>query len=1148
MINKKGVAHYRWLMFYVLLLAIVVATGVIATSYLGDMAKQEILNDNEAAISVQSVHLTDELNRIEGGVKALSKAPSIIHALISSTNYNIAQASLALDRYNSAVDASVSYLIDSRGVTIASTNRRDPDSFVGKSYEFRPYFTQAMKGSLGRYFALGVTSSKRGFYASFPVRDAKGKIVGVVTMKKDLDEIEKHLGGYPYFFFANPHGIIFLSSNKEMLLKSLWPIDQETQQALIASKQFGEKPFETILEQEVSDRTNVTFRGNNYLVSRKVIDPEGWSIVLMAPTDRITVYRSVGMITTLLIGTLLIIPLIVNYKTARSAEIVRESEERYRAIFENTGTATVILEEDTTISLANAEFVNLAGYLREEIEGKKRWTEFVVKEDLERMLTQHKLRREETGTAQKSYDFRFVDREGQIKEIHLTIDMIPGTKKSVASLLDMTDRKKAEEALRTEMGFINNLIQASPAFFVAIGADGKIIMMNDSFLNAIGYSHEWVVGKDYLLTIVPERDWDLLSTIFEKLVISHEPSLNENHVLTRDGRELLVEWHGRPVFDDQGNFLYFFGVGIDITDRKRAEEELIESEKAARQLAQENELIAEIGKIISSTLDIDKVYERFAEEVRKVIPIDRISVNIINPKDNTCTNAYISGIELPHRKTDDHYPIAFTVTEEVSLARRSVLINEENYKDSLDRFPGSAEIFQRGLRSLMATPLISEDKVIGALHFRSTKPNIYSDKELKLAERVSYQIAGAIANAQLYREREQAEEKRRSIEERLQRAEKMEALGSLAGGVAHDLNNVLGIVVGYAEMLLLDTDKSSPIRPELLNIMSGGQRAAAIVQDLLTLARRGVSGRKVLNLNKIIADSQQSPEFKNLSSYHPSIRIKADLEPDLLNVSGSSVHLGKTLFNLVSNASEAMPKGGILTIKTANRYLDRPIQGYDEVREGDYVVLSVSDTGEGIPAADLKRIFEPFYTKKVMGRSGTGLGLAVVWGTVKDHNGYINVESEEGKGSTFTLYFPVTREDITAEAAAISISEYMGKDESILVVDDVKGQRDLAAGMLRKLNYNVTTVSSGEEAIAYLKERKIDLLVLDMIMDPGMDGLDTYRSILEIHPKQKAIIVSGFSESDRVHAAQAMGAGAYVRKPYVIEKLGVAVRKELDRK
>lgn len=407
-------------------------------------------------------------------------------------------------------------------------------------------------------------------------------------------------------------------------------------------------------------------------------------------------------------------------------------------------------------------------------------------------------------------------------------------------------------------------------------------------------------------------------------------------------------------------------------------------------------------------------------------------------------------------------------------------------------------------------------------------------------------IVGAIESIRDITEHKQMEEEKQNLQERLQRAEKMEALGTLAGGVAHDLNNVLGVIVGYTELLLDSVAESSTIRPRLVNIMKGGERAAAIVQDLLTLARRGVPRREVLNLNNVIADFQQSPEFENLSSYHSSVRIKTDLEPELLNISGSPVHIVKTLFNLVSNASEAMTNGGIVTIKTASHYLDKPVQGYDEVKEGDYVVLSVSDTGNGISTVDLKRIFEPFYTKKVMGRSGTGLGLAVVWGTVKDHQGYINVESEEGKGSTFTLYFPVTREGISAESTAIAVSRYTGKGESILVVDDVKEQRDLAAEMLRKLNYNVACVASGEEAVIYLKEHSVDLIVLDMIMDPGIDGLDTYRNVLAIRPQQKAIIVSGFSETDRVNAAQALGAGAYVRKPYVIEKLGLAVRKELE--
>lgn len=392
-----------------------------------------------------------------------------------------------------------------------------------------------------------------------------------------------------------------------------------------------------------------------------------------------------------------------------------------------------------------------------------------------------------------------------------------------------------------------------------------------------------------------------------------------------------------------------------------------------------------------------------------------------------------------------------------------------------------------------------------------------------------------------------AAEDRRQLQERLQRAEKMEALGTLAGGVAHDLNNVLGIVVGYSELLLDQLAESGSARSKAMEILKGGQRAAAIVQDLLTLARRGVSNTKVLDLNKIVLECRYSPEFTKISSYHANTRIETDLEPHLLNMSGSAVHLGKSLLNLVSNAAEAMPVGGLITIKTRNRYLDKPVSGYDEVREGDYVVLSVSDTGEGIPLGDLKRIFEPFYTKKIMGRSGTGLGLAVVWGTVKDHLGYINVESAEGRGTTFTLYFPVTREELSQEQISISVDKYMGNGESILVVDDVKEQRELAGTMLEKLDYTVVSVSGGEEAVEYLRQNTVDLVVLDMIMDPGMDGLDTYAKMLEIQPHQKAIIVSGFSETERVSKAMALGAGAYVKKPYILEALGLAVRKELDR-
>jgi CheY-like chemotaxis protein len=242
-----------------------------------------------------------------------------------------------------------------------------------------------------------------------------------------------------------------------------------------------------------------------------------------------------------------------------------------------------------------------------------------------------------------------------------------------------------------------------------------------------------------------------------------------------------------------------------------------------------------------------------------------------------------------------------------------------------------------------------------------------------------------------------------------------------------------------------------------------------------------------------------------------------------------------------------MPYGGEIFISTENRYIDSPIRGYDHIEEGDYVILTVSDTGVGISKKDRERIFEPFYTKKVMGRSGTGLGMAVVWGTVKDHKGYIDVKSTEGKGTTFTLYFPVTRKELAKEKPGLSIEDYMAKGESVLVVDDVEEQRELASRMLKRLRYSVTSVSSGEEAVDYMKDNSADLVMLDMIMDPGIDGLETYKRIIEFHPEQKAIIVSGFSETRKVKKAQRLGAGAYVKKPYLLEKIGLAVRDELDK-
>ncbi len=256
----------------------------------------------------------------------------------------------------------------------------------------------------------------------------------------------------------------------------------------------------------------------------------------------------------------------------------------------------------------------------------------------------------------------------------------------------------------------------------------------------------------------------------------------------------------------------------------------------------------------------------------------------------------------------------------------------------------------------------------------------------------------------------EAEKEKKALEERLQRAQKMEAIGSLAGGVAHDLNNILPSLISFPDVILMDLPEDSPLRKPVLSIKRSGERAAAIARDLLTLARRAVPAKTPVNLNEVICEYLESPEGSKLQSEHPRVQIEKDLDPGLRPILGSPVHLSKAVMNLVLNGVEAIPEEGRVTLSTKVAQLKERIKGYEMIEPGDYAVLSVSDTGVGISAQDVEKIFEPFYTKKAMGRSGSGLGMAIVWGTVKDHRGYIDVQSEEGIGTTFALYFPLEKE------------------------------------------------------------------------------------------------------------------------------------------
>ena len=381
-----------------------------------------------------------------------------------------------------------------------------------------------------------------------------------------------------------------------------------------------------------------------------------------------------------------------------------------------------------------------------------------------------------------------------------------------------------------------------------------------------------------------------------------------------------------------------------------------------------------------------------------------------------------------------------------------------------------------------------------------------------------------------------------ALMEKLADAKRMESLGMMASSVAHDLNNILSGIITYPELLLMDLGEGFKYRDELMMIREAGMRAAAVVNDLLTVARGATCKKTVHNVNSIITDYLTTVEFKELNQRFPEVKITPYLEGKLQNVNCSAMHLCKSIINLVNNAAEAIHGKGQIVLSTKNVTLTAPHQGHETIEPGEYVLISVKDDGPGISPHDITHIFSPFYSKKVMGRSGTGLGLAVVWNTVHDHGGFVDVTSGN-QGSLFSLYLPVNKFGLSKPAQqSLIISHHRGNGEKVLVVDDQKSQREIASRLLTRLGYSPLTAHSGEEAVEYLKTTTVDLVILDMMMDPGINGCETYERILQHVPGQKAIITTGYSKAEDISWAKRLGISQFVNKPYSIHELAQALK------
>ena len=776
-------------------------------------------------------------------------------------------------------------------------------------------------------------------------------------------------------------------------------------------------------------------------------------------------------------------------------EALRESAKEYRSTLNDLLVGVVVHGSDSSILLSNSEASNILGLTHEQMLGKEAidpaW-HFLHEDSTVMKIEDYPVSRVlSTKIPIQNYvlGIKRPDREYITWVIANAIPVFSNDKeleKIIVNFVDISSQKRAEEALRKSEEKYKKLIEGlDEAIYRMSLPDGKYEYMSPAARKVFGYSPEEFMENPLVMRRIIHPDFaEYFKEKWEDLIEGKMPPTYKYKILDPEGNERWIVQSNTGILDDSGNVIAIEGLCRNITKGTLTEGALRESEEKYRSL---------VESIDDSIYLIDK----------------------------NCIYLFMNQKHLSRLGLQPEEFIGRTYGE----------FHSENDTREFD------VIVQKVFETGRPIQLEHRSPKGNNRHFlRTLSPVKDLDGKTRAITVVSKNIT----------ERVMTEDALRKSEEKLARAEKIEAMGLMAGGVAHDLNNILSGIVSYPELLLMDLPEDSPLRKPIKTIQESGMRAADVVKDLLTIARGVASGKEVLNLNTLTTEYLASAEHQKLEKIHPVKTFKTELDSDLLNITGSASHVMKILMNLIANASEAIEDKGTVTVSTMNRYLDEPLKGYEDVDTGEYVMLTVSDDGSGISPTDLERIFEPFYTKKVMGRSGTGLGLAVVWNSMQDHGGYINVNTSE-KGTTFELYFPTTREQIAADKEEIPLDAYIGHGEKVLVVDDEERQKEIASGILTRLGYTAGTVSSGEEAIEYIKENAVDLIVLDMVMPKGIDGCETYEAIIKIHPGQKAIIASGYAKTKEVEMAQTLGAGKYIMKPYTLAKVGAAVKEELEK-
>jgi PAS domain S-box-containing protein len=883
-------------------------------------------------------------------------------------------------------------------------------------------------------------------------------------------------------------------------------------------------------------------------------------------------------------------------------KVAEDSAKLFRALVDHSEDAFFAADPATGRFLeANERGHSALGYTRDEFLALRVW-------DVDAALDESSWREQEKGfSTDTSVTFEAVHRrkDGSTFPVEITVRRVRLDRDYlVAAARDISERKQTQTRLQQ----LSVMVEQSPVSIVITNPAGIIEYVNPKFTDLTGYTSEQAIGRNPRILKSGRQSREVYQRMWSEIT-SGRVWRGELHNRKRSGILYWEEVTISPIVDDRGAITHFVGIKEDITQRKEAEAALRESEQQLSQIIATSpgvicsfrlrpdgttclpfasERIEEIYGLRAESLredaapifalmhpdDSENVRRTIAESAQTLTPW-HCEFRVRNPQKG---EIWLEGYSMPHREADGSV-LWHGILQDVTERKRSE--DELRWKTAfleaqVDSSPdGILVVDSQGRKILQNQRLIDLFRVPESIvadaddsklreyvtgqaknpaHFAARVAQLYSNQDEigrdeielvdgKVIDRYSAPVRDR--NGRYYGRtwtfRDLTE--RRNLEAQFQQSQKMEAIGQLAGGVAHDFNNLLSVIMLYSEMMALGIAQDHPIQNSISEIQQAAQHAASLTRQLLVFSRQQVLEPKVLDLNAVVSDSEKM--LRRLIG--EDISLVAQLSPHLNAVKIDPGQVNQVIMNLAVNARDAMPQGGRLTIETKNVELDKTFAStHTESRPGSYVLLTITDTGSGMPPEVRARIFEPFFTTKGIGR-GTGLGLSVVHGIVKQSGGHLDVYSEVGVGTSFKIYLPAIAENLSHTAAKQFVRTSRGT-ETVLLVEDDDAVRRLTIFALEHLGYTVLKAASGAEALRLMEDKtpKIDLLLTDVVM-PQMSGRQVADALRKTRPDLKVLYQSGYTDDAIVRHGILQAEVDFLQKPYTLAALAAKVREVLDR-